>query len=68
MKWQGSSGRVCVCVCVVTVRENKYGGGHNGQTERSSVQFKAYANYNWVLTGGCSMMTDTQLGELKGLH
>lgn len=38
MKWQGSSGRVCVCVCVVTVRENKYGGAVI-MAKQSAVQF-----------------------------
>lgn len=54
-------------LCIMTVGANKYWRGHNGKMEHHSFQFKACMNYNRVLTGGCSVMTDMQLGKLKGL-
>lgn len=35
--------------------------------KQSSIQFNACMNYSWVLRVQC-VMTDTQLGELRGLH
>lgn len=58
---------LCRPLCVTAVSANKY-RGLNEQTEHSSIQFKACTHYNRVLTGERNMMTDTQLGELKGLH